>query len=137
MRKHNGMSKVRRNLHATSFSCHALKHHTSLVLPGNGLRDFLVYQRCITALDAKISIGGERFVKISIPRDNKKTPQTAMVDKVEKKPRQEFARQNTNARNSSQKGSSSKVTLFLNSYILLKCTYYNVSLLHHLDPISQ
>jgi hypothetical protein len=31
MKKRNGMSKVCRNLHATSFSCHALKHHTSLI----------------------------------------------------------------------------------------------------------
>jgi hypothetical protein len=96
---------------------------------------FYYYADAITALDAKISIDCQRLVRISIPRDNKKTPQTAMVDKVEKKPRQEFARQNTKALNSSQKGSSSKVTLFLTSYILLKytCYSYNVSLLHHLD----
>jgi hypothetical protein len=91
---------------------------------------FWYYADALTALNAKISIDGQRIIKISIPRDNKKTPQKAMEDKVEKKPRQEFARQNTKARNSSQRGSSSRVTLFLISYILLKCPYYNFSLLN-------
>jgi hypothetical protein len=62
---------------------------------------FWYYADAITALNAKISIDGQRIVKISIPRDNKKSPQRATGDKVEKKPRQEFARQNTKARNSS------------------------------------
>jgi hypothetical protein len=82
---------------------------------------FWYYADAIEALNAKVTIDGGRYIKISIPRDKKKTPQAATADKVKKKPRQEFARQNTKARKSSQKGSSSRVTLFLNSYILLKC----------------
>jgi hypothetical protein len=119
----------------TQHPSHATHSSTTLRSFNQGMAfvTFWYYADAIEALNAKVSIDGGRYIKISIPRDNKKTPQKAMEDKIEKKPRQEFARQDTKARNSSQKGSSSRVTLFLNSYILLKCPYCNFSLLHHLD----
>ncbi len=73
----------------------------------------------IAALASEISVSGDRLLTISIPRVNHKTQQAAVINQVEKKPRQEFARPAIRARNVPPKELLPKVTLFLDVCILL------------------
>ena len=115
----------------TIYRSHTIYSNTRLVPFNQGCAFVTFYYTAdaIAALASEIRISGGRFLTVSIPRVNHKTPQTEVVHKVEKKKRQEFARPAVKPRNVPLRELLPKVILFLDIYIH-KCMYYHVSLMY-------